>query len=270
MFMNVASRRGSVCYDVQRYARARWQEALFEGVMIAEGSSRCCPRIHAEATLDHLTSHDQGRHILSLPNVKKRLPSSHPHHRSSHPPTLLRGRNRPRIDAQLRMSHHLLNLAFLLQIIQRLPGQGSVDLQSIDQGGNGDETVGLDVLVEFVRGGFVEDDGVVGFVLDCLWVMTVRISQRCCCTGEDGKGGGMEEEEDGQVEGGGGRDSPFPLDHFFFCFLPAEAAAGACGFCQPGFSRSLPVRNEPWSEEWYTMMTCGMRRDCGVVDVAGN
>lgn len=21
---------------------------------------------------------------------------------------------------------------------------------------------------------------------------------------------------------------PFPFDHFFFCFLPAEAAAGAC------------------------------------------
>jgi len=32
---------------------------------------------------------------------------------------------------------------------------------------------------------------------------------------------------------------PFPLDHFFFCFLPAEAAAGAChirhkqNFCIP-------------------------------------
>jgi hypothetical protein len=23
-------------------------------------------------------------------------------------------------------------------------------------------------------------------------------------------------------------DIPFPFDHFFFCFLPADAAAGAC------------------------------------------
>lgn len=32
-------------------------------------------------------------------------------------------------------------------------------------------------------------------------------------------------------EGGNVRcfDIPLPFDHFFFCFLPAEAAAGACG-----------------------------------------
>lgn len=66
------------------------------------------------------------------------------------------------------MPHHLLNLALLLQIIQRLPRQTAVDLQAIDERGDGDEAVGLDVLVEFVGGGFVEDDGVVGLVLDCV------------------------------------------------------------------------------------------------------
>lgn len=28
------------------------------------------------------------------------------------------------------------------------------------------------------------------------------------------------------------REIPLPLDHFFFCFLPADAAAGACEECQ--------------------------------------
>ena len=83
---------------------------------------------------------------------------------SSH---LLRRRHGPRVDAQLAVSNNLLDLALLLQVIQRLPRQTPVDLQSIDKGGNGDEAVGLDVFVEFVRGGFIEDDGVVGLVLDC-------------------------------------------------------------------------------------------------------
>ena len=65
------------------------------------------------------------------------------------------------------MPNHLLDLALLLQIIQRFPCQAAIDLQSIDERGDGDETVGLDVFVEFIRGGFVEDDGVVGLVLDC-------------------------------------------------------------------------------------------------------
>ena len=65
------------------------------------------------------------------------------------------------------MPHHLLDLPFLLQIIQGLPSQTPIDLETIDEGGDGDETVGLHVFVEFVGGGFVEDDGVVGFVFDC-------------------------------------------------------------------------------------------------------
>ena len=48
------------------------------------------------------------------------------------------------------MSHHLLDLALLLQIAQRLPRQATIDLEPIDQCGDGDEPVGLDVFVEFV------------------------------------------------------------------------------------------------------------------------
>ena len=64
------------------------------------------------------------------------------------------------------MSHHLLDLSLLLQIIQRLPCETPIDLQSINERGDCDEAVGLDVFVELVGGGFVEDDGVVGLVLD--------------------------------------------------------------------------------------------------------
>lgn len=65
------------------------------------------------------------------------------------------------------MPHHLLDLPLLLQIIQRLARQAAVDLEPVDKGGDGDEPVGLHVLVEFVRGGLVEDDSVVGLVFDC-------------------------------------------------------------------------------------------------------
>ena len=75
-------------------------------------------------------------------------------------------RSKLTVDAQLAVSNHLLDLSFLLQIIQRLPCETAIYLQSIHKGGDCDETVGLNVFVEFVGGGFVEDDGVVGLVLD--------------------------------------------------------------------------------------------------------
>ena len=64
------------------------------------------------------------------------------------------------------MSHHLLNLPLLFQIIQRLPRQAPVYLQPIDERGDGDEAVRLHIFVEFIGGAFVKDHGVVGFVLN--------------------------------------------------------------------------------------------------------
>ena len=76
------------------------------------------------------------------------------------------------------MPHHLLDLPLLLQIIQRLPRQTPVNLQPIDQRRYRDQAVGLYVFVKFVGGGFVEDDGMVGFVFDCLERdMSVRLLQ---------------------------------------------------------------------------------------------
>ncbi len=99
------------------------------------------------------------------------------------------------------MPHDLLNLPLLLQIVQGLPRQTSVDLQSIDQRRHRDEPVGLHVLVEFVTGGFVEDDGVVGFVLDwwlgwlLVWVLGKRLG------GFDEKWSGFGAEEAGRGHG---------------------------------------------------------------------
>lgn len=60
-----------------------------------------------------------------------------------------------------------LDLSLLLKVLEALAGQGAVDLESVDEGGNGDETVRLDVLVQLVGSGLVEDDGVLRLVLDC-------------------------------------------------------------------------------------------------------
>lgn len=39
--------------------------------------------------------------------------------------------------------------------------------------------------------------------------------------------------------------APLPFDHFFFCFLPAAAAAGACNAerCQHGVSSLLCTKD---------------------------
>ena len=70
------------------------------------------------------------------------------------------------VDAQLAVPNNLLDLSLLFQIIQRLPCQASIDLQSVHKSCYCDEAVGLDVFVEFVGGCFIENDGVVGLVLD--------------------------------------------------------------------------------------------------------
>lgn len=48
------------------------------------------------------------------------------------------------------MSNNLLDLAVGLEVSEGFPCDGSVDLQAIDEGGNSDEAVGLDILLELV------------------------------------------------------------------------------------------------------------------------
>lgn len=65
------------------------------------------------------------------------------------------------------MTNNLLDLSPLLEISEGAAGQATVDLETVDESSDGDETVGLDVLVESVSGRLLEDDGVLGLVLDC-------------------------------------------------------------------------------------------------------
>lgn len=70
------------------------------------------------------------------------------------------------VDAQLGVTNNLPDGTLLLEVVQGLASERTVDLETIDKGGDCDEAVGLDVLVELVRGLLVEDDGVLGLVLD--------------------------------------------------------------------------------------------------------
>ena len=66
------------------------------------------------------------------------------------------------------MRNDLLNDTPLLQILQRRASQRTIDLESVDQDCDCDKTIGLHILLEFLVGGLVENDDVVGLVLD-LW-----------------------------------------------------------------------------------------------------
>lgn len=77
------------------------------------------------------------------------------------------GQARRTIDLHLAVCNNLADLSLLLKILQALACQRTVDLHSVDEGGDRDETVGLDILVELVGGSLVEDDGVLCLVLDC-------------------------------------------------------------------------------------------------------
>lgn len=64
------------------------------------------------------------------------------------------------------MLYHGLDHALLLEVLDAAPRERAVDLHAVDEGGDGDEAVRLDILVELLGGGLVEDDGVLGLVLD--------------------------------------------------------------------------------------------------------
>ena len=71
------------------------------------------------------------------------------------------------VDGAFAVCDHLLDLSLLLQVGERFSGEGTVDLQTIDEDCDGNETVGLDILLESVGSGLVKDDGVLCLVLDC-------------------------------------------------------------------------------------------------------
>jgi hypothetical protein len=70
------------------------------------------------------------------------------------------------VDLHLAVGDNRLDHALLLEVGKALAGQRAVDLHAVDEGSDGDEAVRLDILVELLRGGLVEQDGVLCLVLD--------------------------------------------------------------------------------------------------------
>lgn len=70
------------------------------------------------------------------------------------------------VDLHLAVGDNGLDHALLLEVGNALACQRAVHLHSVDESSDSDETVRLDILVELVGGGLVEQDGVLGLVLD--------------------------------------------------------------------------------------------------------
>ena len=71
------------------------------------------------------------------------------------------------VDVAGVVANNLLDGTLGLEVGEGAAGEGAVDLQAIDEDGDGDEAVGLDLLVEALLEGLVKDDGVDGLVLHC-------------------------------------------------------------------------------------------------------
>lgn len=70
------------------------------------------------------------------------------------------------VDLHFAVGDNGLDEALLLEVSKALASQRTVDLHSVDEGGDGDQTVGLDILVELLGCRLVEKDGVLSLVLD--------------------------------------------------------------------------------------------------------
>ncbi len=146
-------------------------------------------------------------------------------------------RETPTVDLHLAVRNDRLDLALLLEILQAPSRKGAVDLQSVDEGGDCDEAIGLNIFVELLGGGLVKQDGVLGLVLYCKggcnvsqgsyeelqYPRTSACSQAChqACHRACHQAYKTVLGENPIV------DLPFPLDHFFFCFFAPVLAAGA-------------------------------------------
>lgn len=70
------------------------------------------------------------------------------------------------VDLHLAVCGDRLDHALLLEVTDALASQRTVDLHAVDENGDGNEAVRLDILVELIGGALVENDGVLGLILD--------------------------------------------------------------------------------------------------------
>lgn len=84
------------------------------------------------------------------------------------------------VDVQSIVRNDLLDHAPVLQVGEGFPGERAVDLQAVDQHGHGDEAVRLHILVELLGRVLVQDDGVLGLVLNCTEIQISAGSLSSC------------------------------------------------------------------------------------------
>ena len=85
------------------------------------------------------------------------------------------------VDVAGVVANNLLDGTLGLEVGEGAAGEGAVDLQAIDKDGDGDEAVGLDLLVEALLEGLVKDDGVDGLVLHCSANLGQRLFRFASC-----------------------------------------------------------------------------------------
>lgn len=60
------------------------------------------------------------------------------------------------VDFYFVVGDYRFDYVFFFEVGDVLVGEWVVDFYMVDEGSDGDEVVGLDIFVEFFRGGFVE------------------------------------------------------------------------------------------------------------------
>lgn len=79
------------------------------------------------------------------------------------------------VDVAGVVRNDLLDHTLLLQVVEGLACERAVDLQSVDEDGDGDQAVGLDIFLKLLVGLLVEDDGVLGLVLHCTAIILAGV-----------------------------------------------------------------------------------------------
>lgn len=76
------------------------------------------------------------------------------------------------VDVQAAVANNFLDETLLFEVGESLAGQAAVDLETVNKSSDGDQAVGLYILVELLGSGLVEDDGMLSLVLDYIQIIS--------------------------------------------------------------------------------------------------
>lgn len=138
------------------------------------------------------------------------------------------------------MTDNLLDLALSLEVLEGFPGERAVDLETVDEGGNSDQAVRLDILVELVGDVLVEDDSVLGLVLDYKSISTALV-HICICISSRVSGGDLA----AALVVRGERGAAVRVSVTYPCPWTTSSSASCLRLLREPFCRCVSV----WSEE---------------------